>query len=34
MLARPGHPLEWTIIVLPAAQLLLWGFEYLSLAAE
>lgn len=34
MLARTGHRLEWTIIVLLAAQLLLWGFEYLSLAAE
>ena len=34
MLARTGHRLEWAIIVLLAAQLLLWGFEYLSLAAE
>lgn len=32
MLARTGHRLEWTIIVLLAAQLLLWGFEYLSAA--
>jgi hypothetical protein len=30
MLARTGHRLEWVIIVLLAAQLLLWGFEYLA----
>jgi len=33
MLARTGHRLEWVIIVLLAAQLLLWGFEYLTGAA-
>lgn len=32
MLARTGHRLEWVIIVLLAAQLLLWMFEYLSAA--
>ena len=32
MLARTGHRLEWVIIVLLAAQLLLWGFEYLAMA--
>ncbi len=32
MLARTGHRLEWVIIVLLAAQLLLWGFEYLTMA--
>jgi len=34
MLARTGHRLEWVIIVLLAAQLLLWGFEYLTGAAR
>ncbi len=29
MLARTGHHLEWVIIILLAAQLALWGFEYL-----
>ena len=33
MLARTGHRLEWVIIVLLAAQLLLWGFEYLTSGA-
>lgn len=33
MLARTGHRLEWVIIVLLAAQLLLWGFEYLTMAS-
>jgi uncharacterized Rmd1/YagE family protein len=32
MLARTGHRLEWVIIVLLAAQLLLWAFEYLAMA--
>ena len=32
MLARTGHRLEWVIIVLLSAQLLLWLFEYLSAA--
>lgn len=32
MLARTGHRLEWVIIVLLAAQLMLWGFEYLATA--
>lgn len=31
MLARAGHRLEWVIIVLLAAQLVLWGFEYLTM---
>lgn len=29
MLARTGHHLEWVIVILLAAQLALWGFEYL-----
>jgi len=29
-LARTGHQLEWVIIVLLAAQLLLWAFEFLA----
>ena len=33
MLARTGHRLEWVIIVLLAAQLLLWAFEYLTMAS-
>jgi len=28
--ARAGHQLEWVIIILLAAQLLLWAFEYLT----
>lgn len=30
MLARTGHRLEWAIVVLLGAQLLLWAFEYLA----
>lgn len=30
MLARTGHRLEWVIIILLAAQLFLWCFEYLT----
>jgi hypothetical protein len=30
LIARTGHQLEWVIILLLAAQLLLWIFEYLS----
>jgi len=33
-LARTGHQLEMVIIVLLAAQLLLWGFEYLTATAS
>jgi hypothetical protein len=32
MLARTGHRLEWVIIVLLGTQLLLWGFELLTMA--
>jgi len=30
LIARTGHRLEWVIIILLAAQLLLWTFEYLT----
>jgi uncharacterized Rmd1/YagE family protein len=30
LIARIGHRLEWVIIILLTAQLLLWIFEYLS----